>query len=132
MTVIPNKDLHAEVCHCSTCQMWHGSVGMSVNLLEPPTYLQGKDLVKAYQSSPQGQRHFCQNCGTSLAFSAPDFGYYGIAPGVLEDKSGLTLSKEIFVDHKPDYYCFAGKRATMTEAQFLAQFTAPEEETPGK
>ena len=109
------------------CQTWQGGVGLSIALKEPPVYQAGEDLVKIYKSSEWGQRRFCKECGTCLGADAPQFGYFGVTPGVLEDKSKLTLHKEIFIDKKPDYYSFEGERETMTEEQFLAMFSSPPE-----
>ena len=109
-----------DVCHCESCQKWHGGFGLSMALAEPLKFETGADLVQVHKSSEWGHRSFCKNCGTGLGFSAPAMGYFGVAPGVLEDKSGFFLRREIFVDTKPEYLCFSGERPTMTGAEYLA------------
>lgn len=123
--------LHADACHCTMCQTWHGGAGMSIKLSGPPVYETGRDLVTVYQSSKAGRRCFCSVCGTSLGFQAPDYGYYGCTPGVLLDQSGLILSQEIFVDEKPAYYAFQGEQPTLTGEEFWARIsnTTPDKES---
>jgi hypothetical protein len=118
------KQKHVDVCHCDMCRKWHGGMGFSVPLTEPPTLLSGKEdgQLSLYQSSEWGQRLFCKTCGSCLFYQAPDYGYYGVVPGVLDEEDQLEEMKlEIFTDQKPSYYYdFAGDTKKMTKAEFLA------------
>jgi hypothetical protein len=52
--------------------------------------------------------------------SGKDHGITSVALGCLDDHSGLALTKEWFIDNKPEVYDFAGERSTVAEAQALA------------
>lgn len=99
---------------------------MTMRIEEPPHFISGEDLVVKYQSSEWAERCFCKTCGSNLFQNAPNFGYYGVSTGVLDDdmQSKLTMDKEVFIDKKPLYYSFKGEQETMTEAEFLALFSS--------
>jgi glyoxylase I family protein len=74
-----------QVCHCSQCQRAQGgpfatNVPVDAAGVE---FLQGKPLLKGFESSPGKTRFFCSNCGSPV-FSVKD----GI-PGVLRMRAGL-------------------------------------------
>jgi hypothetical protein len=65
----------------------------------------GSELVKRYQSSPEVQRSFCQNCGGKFTFEwtqAP--GHLWIAAGTLDDDPGMTPEFHIFVGSKAEWF----------------------------
>ncbi|MGF1650108.1 MAG: GFA family protein [Hyphomicrobiaceae bacterium] len=115
------KDVHADVCHCTMCRRWTGGPAPGVMLAEPAT-VTGEEHLATYKSSEWGIRQFCAICGSSLFWAAPAYGYFGVTAGTLDDTSALTLTKEIFIDHKPALYTFADPTDKLTEAEFLAQF----------
>ncbi len=108
-----------DACHCTMCRRWSGGPGLSIKAAGSPD-VTGADRLVTYRSSDWGQRQFCGTCGTHLFYSAPSFGYFGVSAGTLDDLSGLALTSEIFVDHKPDLYDFANATKRLTEAEFLA------------
>jgi hypothetical protein len=42
--------------------------------------------------------------------------------GAFDDSSELRLTREIFIDHKPDGYAFAGEHPRLTAAETLAEY----------
>lgn len=78
----------------------------------------------AYQSSEWGERLFCKACGTPLFWRSLDGKHAVVSAGALDDKSGLQLVSQIYIDEKPSYYEFANKTATMTGPEFVAMMTA--------
>lgn len=119
------KELHADVCHCSMCRRWSGGPAFAVTAEGPPD-VTGREHVSVFKSSAWGERHFCKTCGTNLFWSAPEYGYFGVAAGSLADAdlARLTFAKQIFIDKKPALYEFANTTNNMTEAEFLAMFAS--------
>lgn len=56
-----------------------------------------------YRSSPSARRGFCGACG-SVMFWDDDSATVGINAGCLDQPTGLTVEKHIFVEDKADYY----------------------------
>jgi hypothetical protein len=110
-------------CHCTMCRRWGGGPGLSIKAAAPADIERAEHLA-VYASSEWGQRQFCRTCGTHLFFAAPGVGYFGVSAGTLDDLSGLALTTEIFIDHKPGLYDFANATEQLTEAQFLALVAA--------
>ena len=75
-----------------------------------------------FQSSKWGQRCFCKNCGTSLFWRTNDRSFQGVAAGSLDDQSPYQLSRQVFIDEKPETYEFANKTHDMTGAEVFAMF----------
>lgn len=76
------------------------------------------------QTSKLAERAFCGRCGSSLLWRLTVEGKYqgttSVSLGCLDDKSGVTLIKEWFIDKKPDAYSLAGDRECITEAEAFA------------
>lgn len=110
-----------DACHCSTCQNWTGGVFIGADFLEGGVTLTKTDGLEWYASSEWAKRGFCKTCGTSLFYRLnenPDF--WAICAGSIDLPDGLKLGKEIFIDHKPDYYALAGEQARLTGEEFFA------------
>jgi hypothetical protein len=72
-------------------------------------------------------RAWCRECGTGLWFKVTQDGPYAgnveLPIGLFDDASGLTMTNEIYIDHKPDSFAFAGEgRTLMTRADCVAKF----------
>ncbi|MEO1649590.1 MAG: GFA family protein [Pseudomonadota bacterium] len=115
---------HFDACHCSMCRRWSAGPALAIQADGEPD-IEGKAAVIAYASSEWGERHFCGRCGTNLFWRAPDYGYYGVSVGAIDDIEGLAFTKEIFIDHKPGQYAFANDTVHMTEAEVAALFAGP-------
>ena len=111
------------------CRRWSGVASLVVGLEAPPEITLGKELLSVYKSSDWGERCFCKNCGANLFHNAPQFDYYGVSAGALDNEyeSKLTMDREIFIDKKPAFYSFEGDRPKLTEAEFNAMITGPSE-----
>ncbi len=97
----PLTDLHA--CHCGQCrrQSGHFVVGASAQLSD--FVLHSDTTLAWYQSSPSAKRGFCSACGTAL-FWSNDGDFISINAGSLDQPTGMTLARHIFVEDKADYY----------------------------
>ena len=64
----PKKVSH---CHCKMCQKQHGAAFATYASVrkEHLKYVQGKGVLKSYNSSGTIQRKFCECCGSNLEWS---------------------------------------------------------------
>jgi len=55
-------------CHCSRCRKQHGAAFRSRVRVRATDFkwLQGQELVRYYESSPDFHRGFCSNCGSPI------------------------------------------------------------------
>jgi hypothetical protein len=121
---------HVHACHCTICRRISGSATLSVNIPADAMAVQGAPAV--YPSSDWAERAFCARCGSGLwwRMQGDPTADYIIALGALDDPSGLTLDREIYIDRKPAGYAFAGDHPRLTEAEFLATLPPPEGAQP--
>lgn len=115
-------------CHCSMCRRWTGSALVSLDVPEAQLRIEGIEAVKCYTSSDWAQRCFCGTCGSALWYRLTAPGAptdYYMAAGLLDDLSGVALANEIYVDHRPAAFAFAGPANQITEAEFLAMLPPP-------
>ena len=115
---------HVDYCHCAMCAKFGGPMGLEV---QPGTIIwNGEDQIQTYASSEWAERGFCRTCGSSLFWrmtaDGTGNGMLSLNAGTLNDRSGLPLRTEIYIDRKPDGYAFAGDTKKMTEAEVVAMF----------
>lgn len=108
------------VCHCIMCQRWAG--GPFVTTTADKVTFQGEKNLTRYQSSDWAERGFCRVCGSNLFYRVLKLDSHEMCIGSFDDKHGITMTGEIFIDRKPDAYAFAGDHARLTEAETLAKF----------
>lgn len=115
------------ICHCPMCRKWTGSALLGITVPEGNVTWQGADHVARRQSSGWGERAWCRDCGSPVWFrvtvDGPYSGNLELPIGSLDDASGLTATSEIYIDHKPDSFAFAGDgRKVLTRADCIAKF----------
>ncbi len=117
---VDSVDPHHHACHCDMCRRWSGGplFAMSVS----GAAFKGKENITVYDSSTWAERGFCRHCGTNLFYRLKKTGDYMISAGTFDDSSRFKLIGEIFIDHKPDGYDFAGEHPRLTEAETIAKF----------
>lgn len=122
------RDLNPEfgVCHCKMCQRWAGSGFMGLTVPTETISFEGEDHIARYQSSEWAERAWCKECGSNLwyqvTFEGPYSGALHMPYGLLDDTSGLSINREIYVDEKADCLELAGQRERLDTAQTLALF----------
>jgi len=120
------KDLgkEASACHCGMCMRWAG--GPWVGVVAKAVDFDDEDTVSVVQSSAWAERGFCAKCGSGLFYritaEGPLHGLISVSLGALDDRNGLPLANEWFIDRKPDGYAFEGEHKRVTEAEVMAQF----------
>ncbi len=112
-----------QACHCTQCQRRTGG-GPLFSVRVTDLEITGEDRVSAYHASTWGERAVCGTCGSTLYWRMQGRPIAYIAPGLLDDQSGLAVAEEIFVDHRPSWLpAFAGARQS-TEAEEMAKLAA--------
>ncbi|WP_240620869.1 GFA family protein [Pseudooceanicola lipolyticus] len=110
-------------CHCEMCRRWTGSALLGITVPVASVEWQGEAHIRTLQSSDWAERAWCQRCGTGLYYhvtlDGPMSANYEIPVGLLDDLSGLEMDSEIYIDHKPHAYAYAGERLRMTRKQIL-------------
>lgn len=88
---IAGEPLLAAVCHCTMCRRAHAApaVAWAVYLEEQVHFSNAQP--KAYASSDEAKRGFCETCGTQLCFTASFLpGLIDIPIGSLDDPEAVT------------------------------------------
>jgi hypothetical protein len=89
-------------CHCSMCRKHHGST-LATFVSAPLSgfrWLSGEDAITRYQSSPEGSRSFCGNCGSVTPVLMPAAGVVVCPAGNLQGDLGLEPQAHIFTGSK--------------------------------
>ncbi len=123
------------VCHCEMCRRWTGSALLGVTVPTDNIEWSGKDDLTVAQSSDWAERGFCTKCGSGMFFRVTMEGeYFGgteLPIGVFDDAGGFEMTHEIYIDHKPDCFAYAGEgRMVLTRAECVAKFPVLAEGQP--
>lgn len=115
-------------CHCEMCRRWTGSALLGITVPEGNVTWHGGQHIASAQTSAWAERGWCKECGSSLYFKvtmdSPYKGDIELPIGLLDDANGLTLTNEIYIDHKPDSYAYLGDgRKTMTRQDCVEKFS---------
>lgn len=117
----PSNNIGA--CHCSTCRQWGGGPFLAVDC-GTELDIKGEDNLSIYQSSDWAERGFCKSCGTHLFYRLKQSGQTLLTAGLFPQGTEFVFDHQVFIDEKPDYYCFANKTQDMTGAEVFAKFGA--------
>jgi hypothetical protein len=95
-------------CHCSQCRKAQGA-GFAANVPVPRANFEvtkGADYIKAYQSSKDKTRYFCEKCSSPLYSYLREASNYRIRAGSLDDAPDLSPGAHIFVASKANWVTF--------------------------
>ncbi len=67
----------------------------------------GDENIQTFNSSKWATRGFCKVCGSHLFIKDTNSGDYGIAVGLFENQDSICFNRQVFYDHKPDFYQFS-------------------------
>ncbi len=119
-------------CHCEMCRRWTGSAFLGISVPADAIRFEGGEHVRTLQSSAWAQRAWCGQCGTGLWYrvtaDSPMAKNYEIPIGLLDDANGLELTREIFIDCKPDCFAYQGERRTLTRQRVMELYRIDLEE----
>ena len=100
---LDRKFLNAMHCHCSMCQRAHGGA-YSTHLTfreDQLSWLSGRDLLVAYESSKGAYREFCSVCGTHiLVYGQSGDDSLSVPAGTLDGDPPITERGHMFVDDR--------------------------------
>ena len=121
-------------CHCEMCRRWTGSALLGVNVPEDNVIWEGAAHIATRQTSVWAERAWCRDCGSGLWFrvtmEGDHSGQYELPIGLFDDADGMHMTSEIYIDHKPDSYAYAGEgRKLMTRQDCVRGFGALNGET---
>lgn len=94
------------LCHCRQCRKANGSA-YAANAPVPETafeLLAGRDLLRAFESSPGKQRVFCQRCGSPI-YSRSDRkpGIVRLRIGLLDTPAGRRPDFHFMTEHAAEW-----------------------------
>lgn len=112
-------ETHFHACHCGMCRRWSG--GPLFAALASGVTFSGEEPA-TYASSEWAERGFCRRCGTNLFYRFKDGGQCVLCVGAFDDPTPFKLVGEIYVDHQPPGYRFAGELERRTEAEVVAKY----------
>ena len=115
-------------CHCEMCRRWTGSALLGVTVPADAVDWEGREHIATIQSSAWAERAWCRACGSGLWFRVTAKGAYSddveIPIGLFDDPDGFRMTNEIYIDHKPDSYAYAGEgRKLMTRQDCIDKFS---------
>ena len=108
-------------CHCGTCRRWGGGPFLAVDC-GVEVHFEGEKHIQVFDSSAWAERGFCGRCGTHLFYRIKESGQTILPVGLFGLQTGFAFDRQVFVDHKPDYYDFANETTKLTEAEIFARF----------
>ncbi len=94
------------LCHCSMCRKANGAPfdsGATVPT-DDFAFLEGDELIQAYESSPGFHRCFCRVCGSRLPWKSPDGTHYWVPMETLDGDPGAKPTVHIFVGSKAPWW----------------------------
>ena len=120
-----NVPVAVGACHCEMCRRWTGSALIGVTV--PTEDVTWVGDVSVLQSSDWAERGFCGRCGSGLYFRVTRegqwFGKTELPIGIFDDADGFEMTNEIYIDHKPDSFAYAGEgRRLLTRQECVERF----------
>ncbi len=116
---------HVGSCHCGMCRRWGGGPFMAI-ACGADVIFDGEGHIGIFDSSKWAERGFCRECGTHLFYRLKEARQHMIPVGLLNEDKSRVFERQVFVDERPDYYCFADKTEELTGAQLFAKYAPPE------
>jgi hypothetical protein len=91
-------------CHCSQCRKAFTNYGAFTAVARGGLAIDNEAEVTWHESSPGVRRGFCRRCGSALFWDNSAAAQVSIAAGTLDQPSGLTQVRHIYVADKADFY----------------------------
>jgi hypothetical protein len=95
------------LCHCTECRRWAGHVwAATAALVDDLSFVEERGLrwIDSPDSVHDARRGFCCECGSSLFWQAPGRDRISIAPGCLDQPTGIRTMGQIWASSAGDYY----------------------------
>ncbi len=112
-----------QACHCQQCRRWTGG-GPLYSVRVSDLQLTGEEHINAYRASEWGERANCKQCGSVLYWKMQGKPPSYVAPGLLDDQTGLSVTEEIFTDCGSPWSVPFDGASQSTEAEEQAKLDA--------
>jgi hypothetical protein len=88
-------------CHCTTCRKAHAAAFTSTAGVTRDHFrwVEGKDKLSAYESSPGKHRYFCSVCGSQLVASRATHPHVVLRVATLDEDPGMTPQGHFWTAH---------------------------------
>jgi hypothetical protein len=108
-------------CHCNMCRQWTGGPLLVVDC-ESEVFFSGEENITVFNSSEWAERGFCKLCGSHLFYRLKQNNQYFVSAGLLDNSAAFVFDHQVFIDEKPEYYCFSNETQNMTGAEVFAMY----------
>ena len=114
------RDRGIGACHCGQCRRWGGGGPYMAVRFEGGVEVTSGESLTWFASSTDGERGFCNRCGSSLFWRSPgEPRDWAVCVGALPDDHGQEIFEHIWVDDQPGWYGFTDTTPRRTAAQCL-------------
>ncbi len=107
------------ICHCTICQRSTGQPAEITVLIKAGTLRYLGDEPKYFQSSADGKRGFCTNCGSRIVWQAldsKDDWLTNVTVGSLDHPAEAGVTRHIYADTQLPWYRVCEHLPKLTEA----------------
>ena len=118
---VKNASNEIGACHCDMCRRWGGGPFLGIDCKQDVSFKDSSNL-SIYASSEWAERGFCKKCGSHLFYKFKQANQYIMPVGLFDSDTNLVFDHQIFIDEKPEYYCFSNKTKNMTGEEVMAMF----------
>ncbi len=99
------EPIEAGYCHCRMCQKVSGATVLPWVSFTTGSFNYTEGLPKIFTSSEWGQREFCEECGSQIAFRTTDSDdTVEINVGTLDDPESITPQCHIWCDSQISWF----------------------------
>lgn len=113
---------HAHACHCGICRGQNAGGAFHGVAFTDGADIKG-DSIKWYSSSDYGERGFCGDCGSTIAWRMKENpAMVNLSLGLFESGTGAKIGTHIFSDLAGDYYTLTTDIPHKTAEQMFAEF----------
>lgn len=103
-------------CHCGTCRKATGTAFATNILVQAADFVlvAGRELLSAFESSPNKHRHFCSACGSPIYSQAEATKQIvSVRCGTLDTELAAQPSVHTYVADKAEWYAIADELPKM-------------------
>lgn len=104
-------------CSCHTCRKSHAAAFNTSAAVkhEHLTWVQGKDLLTGFRSSPEKVRYFCSRCGTQLVAQLEKADHVILRVASLDDDPGVSPKCQIWASQEVPWLGYGKQIAAYAE-----------------
>ena len=118
-----SASLQLGACHCKMCRSLCSGPYLSIDC-GTDVQFESTYNIGVYNSSEWAERGFCTQCGSQLFYRLKGSGQTIMSAGLFGDDLGFEFDHQVFIDEKPNYYCFSNQTENLTGAEVFAKYGA--------